>query len=185
MRSARLFGVQRLGAFERSRRRPDDTSHPVEKGLHLHPPLRLPSVHVRFGGTRYLLQQIHTAQQLIDVALLQGDAALLRGHETVLHRVCDAHARAQADDSRRTLERMRSAHAALELIRCVGVALERQQSQRQGLRLPFRFHAKEVEHGRLAEILGTHARACSTAWNNSRSSSRPIVLPPSAINDRV
>ena len=63
-------------------------------------------------------------------ALPQRDAALLRGHEAVFHRVGDAHADGQADDARRAFERVGGAHARFELVGGGGVALERQQTRR-------------------------------------------------------
>ena len=78
------------------------------------------------------------AEQQVDLRLPQRQAALLRGDEAVLHRVGHAHADVEADDARRALERVRRAHARLELIGRAWIALERQQAGGQHLRLASR-----------------------------------------------
>src|SRR5260370_15008955 len=157
LRSSRPVGVPLRGAeLGRNRWPCNDAIQRVEKRLHLAELLRLPAAHVLFSRARHLLQEIHTAQQLIDMPLLQGDATLLRGHERVFHRVRDAHARAQADDPRCAFERMLRPHAALNLLCRVRVALERQQSQRQDLGLRLDFHANEIKHQPLAENLASY-----------------------------
>ena len=70
----------------------------------------------------------------VDLRLPQRDAALLRGDEAVFHRVRNADAHVEADDAGRALQRVRGAHARLELIGGAGVALEREQPRGQCLR---------------------------------------------------
>ena len=99
----------------------------------------------------------------------QGDAAVLRGHETVFHGVGDAHADSEADDARRAFERVGGAHAGLELVGRRRVALERQQTRGQRLRLGFGLRPKELEQRDVAEIgiIRGSASACETGSSSS------------------
>ena len=69
-----------------------------------------------------------------------------------------AHSGVEADHSSRPLERMGRAHAELQLLGRGAVALEREEASRQHFGLRLGFHAKQIEHGELAQIFGAHAR---------------------------
>ena len=103
-------------------------------------------------------QQIGGREQHVDVRAPQRHAPLLRGHETVFHRVSHAHAGVEPDDPRRALERVRRAHAGVELIGLRRVALQREQAGGEDQRLGVGFHAEELQQREVAEILVDHAR---------------------------
>ncbi len=101
-------------------------------------------------------QQVRGAEQHVDVCPLELQLPLLRRHETVFHRVGQTDANRQADDPRGAFERVGRTHARLELIDQSRIVLERKKARRQDERLRLGFHAKQVEHGELAQILFDH-----------------------------
>ena len=97
--------------------------------------------------------------------VLQGNAALLRCDEGILHRMGHTDTDVETDNAGRAFERVRGPHAGLELIGRRVIALERQQSSGQDLGLAFRFHVEQLEHRQAAQVVA-RARLRLKVWNN-------------------
>ena len=90
--------------------------------------------------------------------LRQRDPVLLGGDQDVFHGMGERHAGIEINDPGGALQRMRGAHASLELVGGMGITLEGKQARGQHLRLTFCFQAEEVLHRKLAEVLAAHPR---------------------------
>jgi hypothetical protein len=84
------------------------------------------------------------------VPLTKRNCAHLCGDEAILHRVRDLHAHIQADDARGPFQRVRGAHADLELICGGGIALQSQQAAGQCLDLAFGVEPEQLVHRHFA-----------------------------------
>ncbi len=91
---------------------------------------------------------------------------MLRGHETILHRVRDSHAVGEIDDSRRSLQRVCRAHACFELFGCGVVTFQGKETRRQDLHLALGLHPEQVEHRELTEIVCAHPTDRCSVRNN-------------------
>ena len=109
----------------------------------------------RFGALAIMPSRSTPRRSRSIWAVVEHRLAALRGDEEILHRMRDHDRRPDFDDARRALQRMGGAHAGFELFGAAGILLERQQAERQRLRLAFRFDAEQVVHRKLAEILAS------------------------------
>ncbi|MCY1355688.1 hypothetical protein D9M69_421190 [compost metagenome] len=103
--------------------------------------------------------------------------AALRGDQAVFHRVGHAHAGVEPDDARRALERMRRAHARLQVLGGGRVALQRQQPGVEDFGLRFGLEREQLEQRGVAQLFGVHARLRASAWRSRAASSRPMLRP--------
>src|SRR5205823_3894741 len=112
-------------------------------------------------------------QERIDMRLCERDAALLRGNETLFHRVGNPNRHREVDDARGPLQRVGGAHTGFEVLGSVRLALELQQTGYQDLCLALRLQAKEIHHRESAEVVTAHASLRLIVENNSSASRMP------------
>ncbi len=113
---------------------------------------------IRLWQLANLQQQISTTQQQVDMLLLQPNGAALGGHKTIFHCMRQVHTRIEANNAGRALERVRSAHAGLQVVGRRCIALQRQKASGQDLGLALGLQAEQLLHRHLAQIAATHAR---------------------------
>lgn len=100
-------------------------AHACDIGVDLGLAVALRPVDVTAGRMANALQQVGALQQRVDVRRCQPQSAALRGLEAILHDMRHPHAAIESHDARGALERMRGAHAGLEVNGGHRVALQR------------------------------------------------------------
>ena len=93
-----------------------------------------------------ICQQVNTFEKQINLLAPQLDARLLSGNKYVFHDMSEDYTQFYVNNAGSAFERMGGAHTNFELLRCRRCAFQHEKSARQGLRLTFRFDAKEVMH---------------------------------------
>ena len=89
---------------------------------------------------------------------LQIQTAFLGADQTVLHHMGDADPGIHPHNPGGALERVRSAHASLKLVRLGRVSLQRQQTGIQYLGLRLGLKAEQLKQRGVAHLLGGHVR---------------------------
>ena len=172
------LGHWRRGNHSGWRRRIEQTPHQRHVGFNVR---RLR----RVGRRGDAHQQIGALQQRVDVLGTQQQTAFLGADQAIFHDVGDADAAVDTNDPRRTFERVRRAHARLQLIGLGRIALQRQQPGAEHLGLGFGFEAEQFEQGGVAHLLGGHVRLRVTADNSCSSSSQRRLRPRYCRTPRV
>lgn len=127
---------------------------------------------------------IDPAQQLVNPGSIEQRSPFLRRDETIFHRVREFDTNLHADDTRRTLQRMRRAHAGLECGGIARCAVEGEQAVVEHACLGPRFFAEEIDQRRAARVV-RHPRLRFKVSNNASASSRPTVMPRHGATARV
>ena len=123
-------------------------------------------------------QQVHAAEQRVDLRLAQCKLPLLSQGEAILHGVGDAHRGREIHNAGGTFKGVSRAHENFQLPGHSLATIEFEQTAGQNGCLVFSFHAEEFQHRlitRLLKFVLTHASLRLRDENRSSASSKPTT----------